>query len=81
MKDKLSNLPIWALILTILLIMGLAFGLVALEVWICMLLWNGVLCAVFTAVSTISFWQMWGLSILINVLFLPSRINFHKKKD
>lgn len=81
MKNKISNLPIWALILTILIIIGLAFGLAALEVWICMLLWNGVLCAVFTVIPTISFWQMWGLSILITLLFLPPRIDFNKHKD
>lgn len=81
MKNKLSDLPIWALILTILLIIGLAFGFAALEVWICMLLWNGVLCAVFTIIPTISFWHMWGLSILFHLLFVPSHITFGKNKD
>ena len=81
MKNFLSKLPIWALILAILLIIGLAFGLAAFEVWICMLLWNGVLCAVFTTIPTISFWQMWGLLILFHLLFAPSRINFGKNKD
>lgn len=81
MKISLSNLPIWALILTIVLIIGLAFGLAALEVWICMLLWNGVLCAVFTTIPTISFWHMWGLSILFHLLFASRHINFGKNKD
>ena len=81
MKDFLSDLPIWAFILAILLIIGLAFGLTALEVWICMLLWNGVLCAVFTTIPTISFWHMWGLLILFHLLFAPSHINFGKNKD
>lgn len=81
MKDFLSDLPIWAFIFAILLIIGLVFGLAALEVWICMLLWNGVLCAVFTAIPTISFWHMWGLLILFHLLFASSHIDFGKKKD
>ena len=44
-------------------------GFAALEAWIVMLLWNHVLCAIFTSVPTITFWLAWGILILCNILF------------
>lgn len=55
------------LIIIIALVIAVAVG--ALEAWIVMLLWNYVLCAIFTSVPTLSFWLAWGLLILVNLLF------------
>ena len=53
-----------------LILLGLAitclFG--AIEALVVMVLWNYVLCAIFTTVPTISFWLAWGVLFLLNAI-------------
>ena len=55
--------------LVVVLALGLVFGLLCLEAWFVMLLWNAVIPAIFAEVPTISFWLAFGLMLLCNILF------------
>ena len=68
-------------IIGIVLIFGLAFGILSFCVWIATLLWNGVLHDVFPVVPEISFWQMWGLYLLSNILFKSSGSSNNSKDE
>jgi hypothetical protein len=46
-------------------VVGLMFAWNYAEMW----LWNNVLADVFVSVPQVSFWEMWGLSILAWALF------------
>lgn len=69
---SLGVLGVIGVILGIALIFGIAFGLLSFVVWIAWLLWNGVLRDVFPIVPEVSFWQMWGLYLLSNILLKSS---------
>lgn len=61
----------WGILVTILLIafvLALAFGILCLEGWLVMLLWNAVIVPVFSA-PTLSFWLSVGILLLCNLLF------------
>ena len=72
---ELGVLGTIGVILGIILIFGIAFGILSFVVWIAMLLWNGALRDVFPAVPEVTFWQMWGLYLLSNILFKSSSSN------
>lgn len=55
-------------ILGIILIFGLAVGIALLMALPVMLLWNALIPAIF-GLTTISFWQALGLSLLCSLLF------------
>ena len=76
----LGVLGVIGVILGIALIFGVAFGLLSFVVWVAMLLWNGVLCDLFPIVPEVTFWQMWGLYLLSNILF-KSRGSSNKSKS
>ena len=83
-KEKLEDAELGALemigvVLGVILVLGIAFGILSLVVWIAWMLWNGVLRDVFPAVPEITFWQMWGLYLLSNILF-KSSINNNKNE-
>lgn len=63
-----SNAPLWAIIfgwiIAIIIILGIVFGLLCLESWLIMLLWNATLSAIFSGAMPIGFWQ----AVLINIL-------------
>jgi hypothetical protein len=40
----------------------------AIEALVAMVLWNYVLCAIFTSIPTISFWLAWGILIILNMI-------------
>ena len=65
--------PIWANIvgwlIGIVLVLGVAFGLMCLSGWLIMLVWNATLPAIFAGVSAITFWQAFGLDLLAWLLF------------
>ena len=67
-NDELSW---WANILVgllcIVIAMGIVFGVMCLNSWLFMLLWNAVITAVFE-VSIISFWQAFGLYAIVWLL-------------
>lgn len=77
-EKKHTAAEVVGVILGILLILGLAFGLCCLEVWIAMSLWNGLLVPMFGA-PTITFWPMWGIMLLCNILFKSHNFNNNKK--
>lgn len=54
------------------LMIGLIFGIMSGVVAIAMALWNGCLVALFPAISEITFWQMWGIYLLLDILFKPA---------
>lgn len=65
--------PLWATILGwvigIILAIGVAFGLLCLEGWLVMLLWNATLPVVFSGVTAIGFWQSVCINLLATILF------------
>lgn len=65
--------------LVVVLALGLVFGLLCLEAWFIMLLWNAVIPAIFVGMPTISFWLAFGLMLLCNLLFKSSY--YSKNKD
>jgi hypothetical protein len=60
-----NNLEIIGIILGVVLIAAL---IGAIEAAVFMLLWNCVVCAIFTSVPTLSFWLAWGALLLINII-------------
>jgi hypothetical protein len=68
-----DDMPIWANLLGwvigIIIGFGLLFGVLCLEGWLAMLLWNATLPVIFSGVATISFWQSVGINILASILF------------
>lgn len=68
-----NDTPLWAMILGgiigIFLVLGATFGLLCLESWLVMLLWNATLPAVFSGVTAISFWQSVCINLLATILF------------
>ena len=67
--DLYSDHGCCAMIITIVLILGLVFGLLCLEAWCLMALWNGCAVPAVSVLNEIGFWQAWGISILSNILF------------
>jgi len=68
-KDDLSDFGCGGLLLVILLIFALAFGIMCFEAWIAMLIWNCVVVALFATLPIVSFWQMFLILMLINIVF------------
>lgn len=66
-------------LLVVILIIGFTFGLLCLEGWIVMLLWNAVICALWTSAPHLSFWLAVGLVLLCNILFKTVHTCIHKK--
>lgn len=65
--------PVWQNILAVILglavALGIAFGIMCLSAWLIMLLWNAVLPAIIGGVSIITFWQAFGIDLLVSLLF------------
>lgn len=65
--------PLWAVIvgwiIAIIIALGVIFGVLCLESWLIMLLWNATLPAVFSGVTAIGFWQSVGINLLVILLF------------
>ena len=60
-------------IIAILFVLGICFGLMCLEAWLAMALWNAIIPQVFITIGPITFWQMFGLDLLL-ALILPGGI-------
>ena len=56
-------------IIALVLIVGLAFGLISLEAWILMLLWNAVIPFLWVGAPSLTFWLAFGLLLICNILF------------
>lgn len=61
-----------ALLLILPLCLGLAFGMLCLEGWILMLLWNAILVPLFNF-GTLTFWWGVGIVLICNILFKSSK--------
>lgn len=75
MKRTWSNYdtPLWATIvgwlIAVIFALGIIFGVLCLESWLIMLLWNATLPVVFGGVTAIGFWQSVGINLLTILLF------------
>ena len=75
MKRTWSNYdtPLWATIvgwlIAIIIALGVIFGVLCLESWLIMLLWNATLPVVFSGVTAIGFWQSVCINLLVGLLF------------
>ena len=65
--------PLWAIIvgwiIGIIIALGVIFGVLCLESWLIMLLWNATLPVVFSGVTAIGFWQSVCINLLAILLF------------
>ena len=65
--------PLWATIvgwvIGIIIALGVIFGVLCLESWLIMLLWNATLPAVFSGATAIGFWQSVCINLLVILLF------------
>lgn len=52
----------------ILLTLAIVCAVGTIETFVVMVLWNYVLCAIFTTIPTISFWLAWGILLILNVI-------------
>lgn len=68
------------IILIVVLALGIAFGGLCLEAWLVMLLWNSVVVDLF-AVSTLGFWQAFGILLLCHFLFGGAKTVCHHKGE
>lgn len=75
MKRTWSNYdtPLWDVIvgwvIGIIIALGIIFGVICLESWLIMLLWNATLPVVFCGVTAIGFWQSVCINLLVILLF------------
>ena len=69
-----------AAIAVVLIVLALAFGLICLEAWALMALWNSCLVPAVIVLNEVGFWQMWGIMVVCNSLF-KGWIHWGKKKD
>lgn len=75
MKRTWSNYdtPLWATIvgwlIAVIIALGVIFGVLCLESWLIMLLWNATLPVVFGGVAVIGFWQSVCINLLVILLF------------
>lgn len=69
------------IIIGVIIILALAFGLLCLEAWICMLLWNWFVVGMlgFANLYMESIWMMWGVILLCNILFKSHSYNNNSK--
>ena len=79
--DLYSDHGCCAMIVAIVLILGVVFGLLCLETWLAMALWNGCAVPAVAALNEVGFWQMWGITLLCNILFKNAYSSSKKKKD
>lgn len=66
-------------LLVAVLIIGFAFGILCLKGLFVMLLWNAVICTLWTSAPHLSFWLAVGLVLLCNILFKAVHTCTHKK--
>ena len=83
MKKFLNNIGdkygCLGLIVVTIILLGLTFGLDCLMVWACMALWNSCLVSAI-GVSTVSFWQMFGISLLCHWMIRGIKWNSEKSE-
>ena len=71
-KEGYDNGGVGLAILVCILMLALVFGIMSGVVGIAMALWNGCLVALFPTIPYVTFWQMWGIYLLLDILIKPS---------
>jgi hypothetical protein len=71
-KEGYDNGGVLTAIIVFIIMLGLIFGIMSGVVAIAMALWNGCLIALFPAIHRITFWQMWGIYLLLDILIKPA---------
>lgn len=74
-KDAYKEGGLIVAILMFILLLGIIFGVLSGFIAIATALWNGVLIALFPIIPHITFWKMWGLYLLLDILIKPSSSN------
>lgn len=62
-------LALLVVVLVLIVALGLAFGVLCLEAWILMLLWNAVITSLWVGAPSLTFWLAFGLLLICNILF------------
>ena len=76
-RTVVGNIAI--ILLTLILTLGIAFGIMCLKSWLIMLLWNSVVVAIFET-SVITFWQTFCLYLIICLVF-KTNCNIKKNEE
>ena len=68
-KMKEDGASIGVIIVLAIILFGIVIGLQCGIVFIAMVLWNSCLVAAIPVIHAVSYWQMWGIYILSNIIF------------
>jgi hypothetical protein len=79
-KVTKGEASIGTVIIAIIICLAIAFGIDCLIVWAIMGLWNGALVAAVPFISSIGYWQAWGIYLLFGFLFRHT-INVNKNEE
>ena len=63
--------------LFVVLCLALAFGVMCFEAWLLMLLWNWLMPIL--NIATVTFWQAFGIGLLIDILFGGIRVTCSRR--
>ena len=69
-----------AVIAVVLIVLAIVFAILCLETWLAMALWNGCAVPAVAVLNEVGFWQMWGITLLCNILF-KNVYSSSKKKE
>ena len=75
-----SDYGVFGVIVAVILVLAVVFGILCLETWLAMALWNGCAVPAVEVLNEVGFWQMWGITLLCNILF-KNVYSSSKKKD
>lgn len=76
-----SDYGVFGVIVAVILVLAVVFGILCLETWLAMALWNGCAVPAVVVLNEVGFWQMWGITLLCNILFKNAYSSSKKKKD
>ena len=79
-EDVYTDHGCFGTIIAVILMLAIAFGILCLETWLAMALWNGCAVPAVTVINEVGFWQMWGITLLCNILF-KNVYSSSKKKE
>lgn len=80
-EKKYTAVEVIGVIIGVIIVLALAFGLLCLEAWICMLLWNWFVVGMlgFSNLYMENIWMMWGVILLCDILFKGHSYNSNNK--
>ena len=73
---------VFGCIFAIILVLAIVFGVLCLDAWIALMLWDWVIVNTlgWVASGTMGFWEMFGLIMLCNILFKTSSFGKNENK-